>query len=225
MIIQELPEMERPREKLFRYGQANLTNAELIALLLGTGSKGQSAIGLAENLLAMDETGLLHLTGCSVEELSKIKGMGLAKASRLLAALELGGRIATTQRSKKSKIESTSDVVRIFMEKMRYHKKEHFNALLLNAKGEILAVETIAVGDLSSSIVHPREAFLAAVKRSAAAVIFIHNHPSGNPKPSPQDIDVTHRLCETGKILGIHVLDHIIIGDGVYISMKEKNII
>lgn len=225
MIIQELPEMERPREKLFRYGQAHLTNAELIALLLGTGSRGQSAIGLAENLLALDENGLLYLTGCSVEELSDIKGMGPAKASRLLAALELGGRIATTQRSKKSKIESTSDVVRIFMEKMRYHKKEHFNALLLNAKGEILAVENIAVGDLSSSIVHPREAFLAAVKRSAAAVIFIHNHPSGNPKPSPQDIDVTRRLCETGKILGIHVLDHIIIGDGVYISMKEKNII
>lgn len=225
MIIQELPEMERPREKLSRYGQAQLTNTELIALLLGTGSRGLSAIGLAENLLALDETGLLYLSECSVEELSEIKGMGLAKASRLLAAIELGSRISTTQRSKKAKIESTSDVVQIFMEKMRYHKKEYFNALLLNAKGEILAVETVAVGDLSSSIVHPREAFLAAVRRSAAAVIFIHNHPSGNPKPSPQDIDVTHRLCETGKILGIHVLDHIIIGDGIYISMKEKKII
>jgi DNA repair protein RadC len=225
MIIRELPEVERPREKLSRYGQGNLTNTELIALLLGTGSKGESAIGLAENLLAMDEDGLLYLANCSVEELSNVKGMGLAKASKVLAAIELGVRVSTTPRSEKTKIESTADVVQIFMEKMRYHKKEYFNVLLLNAKGGILAVETVAVGDLSSSIVHPREAFLSAVRRSAAAVIFIHNHPSGNPKPSPQDIEVTKRLCETGKILGIHVLDHIIIGDGDYISMKEKKII
>lgn len=225
MIIRELPTIERPREKLTRYGQAHLTNTELIALLLGTGSKGESAIGLAENLLALDEDGIFHLANCSVEELSKVKGMGLAKASKLLAAMELGSRMSTTQRPEKTKIESTSDVVQIFMEKMRYHKKEYFNVLLLNAKGGILAVETVAVGDLSSSIVHPREAFIAAVRRSAAAVIFIHNHPSGNPKPSPQDIEVTQRLCETGKILGIHVLDHIIIGDGIYISMKEKKII
>lgn len=225
MNIMELPEMERPREKLCRYGQSQLSNAELIALLLGTGSRGESAIHLAENLLSLDGTGLLYLGGCSVEELSAIKGMGSAKASRLLAAIELGTRIATAKPSKKSRIVSTADVVAIFMEKMRYHKKEHFNVLLLNAKGEILAVETVAVGDLSSSIVHPREAFLAAVKRSAAAVIFLHNHPSGNPKPSPQDIEVTQRLCETGKILGIHVLDHIIIGDGIYTSLKEKNII
>lgn len=225
MIIRELPEVERPREKLSRYGQGNLTNAELIALLLGTGSKGESAIGLAENLLSLDVDGLLYLANCSVEELSKVKGMGLAKASRVLAAVELGLRVSTTQRSEKTKIESTADVVQIFMEKMRYHKKEYFNVLLLNAKGGILAVETVAVGDLSSSIVHPREAFISAVRKSAAAVIFIHNHPSGNPKPSPQDIEVTKRLCETGKILGIHVLDHIIIGDGDYISMKEKKII
>jgi len=225
MIIRELPEVERPREKLIRYGKEHLTNTELIALLLGTGSKGESAIGLAENLLSMDDDGLLHLANCSVEELSGIKGMGPAKAGKLLAAMELGSRMATTQRPERVRIESTFDVVGIFMEKMRYHKKEYFNVLLLNAKGGILAVETIAVGDLSSSIVHPREAFLAAVKRSAAAVIFIHNHPSGNPKPSPQDIEVTQRLCETGKILGINVLDHIIIGDGTYISMKEKKII
>jgi DNA repair protein RadC len=225
MSIRELPEAERPREKLLRFGQEHLTNTELIALLLGTGSRGESAIGLAENLLALDGDGLLHLANCSVEELSGIKGMGLAKASKLLAAIELGSRMATTQRPEKTMIESTADVVGIFMEKMRYHKKEYFNVLLLNAKGGILAVETVAVGDLSSSIVHPREAFIAAVRRSAAAVIFLHNHPSGNPKPSPQDIEVTHRLCETGKILGIHVLDHIIIGDGIYISMKEKKII
>ena len=225
MIIMELPEMERPREKLCRFGQANLTNGELIALLLGTGSKGESAIRLAEKLLSLDETGLPYLGGCSVEELSQIKGMGKAKASRLLAAIELGSRLATAKPSQKAKIASTADVVSIFMEKMRYHKKEYFNVLLLNAKGEILAEETVAVGDLCSSIVHPREAFLGAVKRSAAAVIFLHNHPSGNPKPSPQDIEVTERLCETGKILGIHVLDHIVIGDGTYVSMKEKNII
>lgn len=193
MIIRELPEAERPREKLLRFGQGQLTNTELIALLLGTGSKGESAIGLAENLLSLDGDGLLHLANCSVEELSGVKGMGPAKASKLLAAIELGSRMSTTQRPDKAMIQSTSDVVDIFMEKMRYHKKEYFNVLLLNAKGGILAVETVAVGDLSSSIVHPREAFIAAVRRSAAAVIFLHNHPSGNPKPSPQDIEVTQR--------------------------------
>jgi len=225
MIIRELPENERPREKMSRLGRAQLTNSELLALLLGTGSQGQSSINLAEQLLSMDCDGLLHLTSCSLEELSSIKGIGPAKACKLLAAIELGKRLATMPRTERTKIESTDDVVRMFMEEMRYHKKEYFNVLLLNAKGGILSVQTVAIGDLSSSIVHPREAFSEAVKRSAAAVIFIHNHPSGNPKPSPQDIDVTKRLCETGKILGIHVLDHIIIGDGTYISMKEKRII
>jgi DNA repair protein RadC len=225
MILRELPSLERPREKLLRYGPPQLTSAELIALLLGTGSKGESAVRLAENLLALNEDGLLYLADCSVEELSAVKGVGPAKAATLLAAMELGTRMSSARRSEKTTIESTFDVVSIFMEKMRHHKKEYFNVLLLNAKGGILAVETVAVGDLSSSIVHPREAFVSAVKRSAAAVIFIHNHPSGNPKPSPQDIEVTQRLCETGKILGIHVLDHIIIGDGTYVSMKEKKII
>lgn len=225
MTIKELPENERPREKMIRLGREQLTNAELLALLLGTGSPGLSSINLAEKLLALDQDGILHLANCSIEELSSLKGIGTGKASKLMAAIELGKRMATMPRIDRTRIESTQDVVQIFMEEMRYHKKEYFNVLLLNAKGGLLSVQTVAIGDLSSSIVHPREAFTEAVKRSAAAVIFLHNHPSGNPKPSPQDIEVTKRLMETGKILGIHVLDHIVIGDGTYVSMKEKGII
>ena len=225
MKIRELPETERPREKLTRNGRESLSNMELLAILLGTGSAGESAIGLAERILSQGHHGVRFLEGCTLEELSQIRGMGLAKASTLVAAVELGKRISTTPIEAKIWIRSTEDVVGIFMEEMRYHSKEYFNVLLLNAKGMVLAKERIAVGDLSSSIVHPREAFHAAVRRSAAAVIFLHNHPSGNPSPSPQDIEVTERLCETGRILGIQVLDHIIIGDGEYYSMKEKNII
>jgi len=225
MNLRNLPETERPREKLARHGLERLSNSELLALVLGTGTRGESALRLAETLLALDPEGLPHLERCSLEELSRIRGMGAAKAARLLAALELGKRMASQPRKARERIASTEDAARMFMEPMRYHTKEYFNVLLLDAKGGLLATETVAVGDLSSSIVHPREAFRPAVRRSAAAVIFLHNHPSGNPAPSPQDVEVTERLVQTGKILGIQVLDHIIIGDGTYLSMKEKNLL
>lgn len=225
MNLKKMPATERPREKLLRSGRESLSNGELIALILCTGTQGDSALSLAERLLSLDPDGLLYLEHCTAEELSEIRGIGHAKAARLLASVELGKRMASQPRRNRERISSTEDVVRMFMEQMRYHKKEYFNVLLLDAKGGVLALDTIAVGDLSSSIVHPREAFRAAVRRSAAAVIFLHNHPSGNPGPSPQDLEVTERLVETGRILGIQVLDHIIIGDGTYISLKEKNLI
>ncbi|MGI6737652.1 MAG: RadC family protein [Anaerovoracaceae bacterium] len=220
MRIRELPSGERPREKMQRHGSAALSSGELLAILLRTGTREKTALALAEELLAMDPGGLRHLANCTIEELSRLHGIGPAKACQIKAAVELGRRIATMPREPHAVIRCTEDAVGLFMETMRYYPKEHFRALLLSAKGEIIAEETISIGDLSTSIVHPRESFAGAIRRSAAAVLFVHNHPSGDPQPSRDDIEVTKRLCEAGRILGIRVLDHIIIGDGRWISMK-----
>lgn len=225
MVIRELPEYERPREKMCREGSRALSNGELIALLLSSGTRNKTAVQLAEEILALDPGGIVYLTECSLEELLSIDGVGRAKACQLLAAVELGRRIATSPRSTRQRVASTKDVANIFMERMRYYKKEFFNVLLINAKGDIIGEETVTIGDISSSIVHPRESFASAIKRGAAAVIFVHNHPSGDPEPSKEDIAVTKRLCRAGEILGIRVLDHVIIGDGKYRSFKESELI
>ena len=225
MIIREMPESERPREKLRMNGAKSLTNAELLAVLLASGTKEKTAMDLAEEILSMSPEGIVYLTECAFEELAGISGMGLAKTSQLLAAVELGSRIATTPRRKRDRVSSPEDIANIFMEKMRYYRKEYFNVVLFNAKGDIIAEENITVGDLSSSIVHPRESFSSAVRRGAAAVAFVHNHPSGDPSPSEEDVLVTKRLAQAGSILGIRVLDHVIIGDGRYSSLREKGLI
>lgn len=225
MIIKEMAPCERLIEKMFDSGIKSLSNAELLAVLLGSGTNRKSAVRLAEEILAIDDDGIRHLADITIDELRSVRGVKTVKASRIIAAIELGQRIATCVDNDKKYIMSTADVVATCMERMRYLKKEYFNCLLLNTKGMIIKEENISIGDLSSSIVHPREAFSEAIKRSAASVIFVHNHPSGDPEPSLEDIHTTKRLIEAGKILGIAVLDHIIIGDGVYSSFKEKRII
>ncbi len=225
MKIKDMLLFERPREKMVFYGKEALSNAELLALLIKTGTSKESALNIAEKMLNINAEGLRGLSENSVEELSQFEGIGIAKASVILAAVELGKRISAWETLDRQNIKSVHDVVDIFMENMRYLKKEYFETLLLDAKGSIIAKETISVGDLCSSIVHPRETFKSAVKRSAAAVIFVHNHPSGDPSPSDEDVKTTNRLIEVGNILGISVLDHIIIGDGTFISMKSKGMI
>lgn len=220
--IKELPSEERPREKLVRYGVEALSNSELLAILLRTGTKDASAITLANRILALEREGLSYLCNCTAEELSEIPGIGTAKSSQIIAAIELGRRIATKPKEKRVNIKSPNDVASLFIEEMRYLKKEFFKVLLLNTKNEIIRIENISIGSLNSSVVHPREVFCSAVRKSACSVVFIHNHPSGNPAPSQTDIDITKRLVEAGDILGIKVLDHLIIGDGIYISLKEK---
>ena len=165
------------------------------------------------------------LAECSPEELGRIKGMGQAKICTVLAAVELGKRIAAAPVRDRNLIRSSSDIADLFMEKMRYYKKEHFVSLMINAKGEIIEETEVSIGDLCSSSTHPREVFVDAVKRSAGSVVFLHNHPSGDPSPSDTDIQTTKRLIEAGTILGIPVLDHIIIGDGIYVSMKAMGLI
>ena len=224
MIIRELPTEERPREKLISLGCSVVSNAELLAILIGTGTKDRSALDLAASLLAAEEDGLGNLAGSTPEEICRISGMGIAKACRIIAAFELGRRLATRPLPGRVLITSPDSIADLFMEEMRYYRKEFFQVLLLNSKGEIISIEKSSVGDLSSTIVHPREIFSGAVRRSAAAVVFVHNHPSGNPEPSGEDQEVTLRLIEAGKILGIRVLDHIIIGDGIYVSFRQRNL-
>lgn len=224
-LIKDLPFEERPREKLIQCGAGALSNSELLAILIGTGTKEMSAIMLANRVLALEKEGISYLAGCLPEELSEIRGMGMAKSCQIIAAIELGKRIATKPRMNKVNIKSPDEVASLFIEEMRYLKKEYFKVLLLNTKNEIIMIENISVGSLNSSVVHPREVFCTAIKKSACSLIAVHNHPSGNPAPSQADIDITKRLMEAGELLGIKVLDHLIIGDGVYISLKEKLLI
>ena len=220
MKIKHLPKDERPMEKSLSKGIESLSNGELLALLINSGTRERSAMALAEEVLAIDESGISHLRESSMEELMSISGIGSAKASRIMAAVELGKRIAAKPAKKGDKVESDEDIAGLFMEELRYKKKEIFIALLLDSKGRVISAETVSVGELTSTLVHPREVFSQAVKRSAAAVVFVHNHPSGDPSPSRDDLETTERLVACGNILGIRVIDHLIIGDGRYISIR-----
>ncbi len=223
--ILEIPKDERPREKLLKYGSKSLTNSELIGILLRVGSKKDTAITLGQKILRENEKGLLNLVDATPESLNKFHGISNAKAATLLAAVELGKRISTTKASETFKITSPQDVSALVMEEMRYYKKEYFKIILLDTKNKVIEINTISIGSLNSSIVHPREVFLEAVKKSSASMILLHNHPSGEVQPSREDINITQRLIKAGDIMGIKVLDHIIIGDGNYLSFKEENII
>ena len=225
MKLNELPVWEKPREKMLRDGVQSLSTAEVIAVVLRTGTQKKSAIELATEVLSMDRRGLRHLAECTPEELCSVHGLGEAKACELLAAIELGKRLASQPPEHGPLIRKPEDIAGIFMEKLRYEKREHFKCLLVNARGEVIEENEISVGDLTSSTSHPREVFHGAIRRSAGSVAFVHNHPSGNPEPSPADIETTRRLVDAGQLLGIPVIDHIIIGDGEYVSMKGRGLL
>lgn len=226
LMVRDLPDMERPREKLLLKGAQSLSDAELLAILLRTGTREDSVIRVAEKLLSVYKNESLgEFANLSVNDFSKIKGIGKVKAITVLAALELGKRLAEAPSIERKKITSPQDVVNYFMPRFRYEKKEHFIVVLLDTKNHILATPVISVGCLNSSIVHPREVFREAIVHFAAAMILVHNHPSGDPTPSKEDIHVTHKLIEAGGLMDIKVIDHIIIGDNCYISLKEERVI
>lgn len=225
MNIRQLPSSEKPREKLLRRGRESLSNTEILSILIGSGTRTKSAMELAAEIISIHKSGIRYLAECSPEELTKVKGIGTAKACEILAAVELGKRIATIAVDEKTVIRSSADIAEMFMEKMRYYKKEHFVSLMINAKGQIIEEVEVSIGDLCSSTTHPREVFIDAVRRSAGSVVFIHNHPSGDPTPSEADIMTSRRLAEVGELLGIPVLDHIVIGDGTFVSMKARGMI
>ena len=225
MLIKSLPEDERPQEKALKNGVGALSDAELIALIIRTGRQNSSSISLAEEVLSICDEGLFSMGTFDVEDLLKISGIGPGKASTLMAAVELGKRIAASRKPGKYVADDPDTIADMFMENLRYEQKEYFKSVIVNSKSEIVSVDNVSVGELSSTIGHPREVFSRAIKKSAYGVIFVHNHPSGDPTPSEQDIVTTKRLVEGGDILGIKVLDHVIIGDGRYESMRSMDII
>ncbi|MFD1018908.1 RadC family protein [Thalassobacillus hwangdonensis] len=220
-MIKDVPKQDRPRERMLDLGPGHLSNQELLAILLGSGTKSESVMTVASRVL-MHFEGLSLLKDASVEELTAIKGIGTAKAVLLLSALELGKRLHQLKPGERYIIRSPEDGADFVMEEMRDLQQEHFICLFLNTKNQVLHRQTIFIGSLNASIVHPREVFKEAVKRSAASIICAHNHPSGDPTPSQEDINVTRRLSECGKMIGIELLDHLVIGDRKFISLKEK---
>jgi DNA repair protein RadC len=224
--VHDLPVTERPRERLIKFGVESLSIPELLALILGRGTKGKSVLVTASELLQRYKS-LKKLAGASINELCTIQGIGEAKATQIKAALELAKRMEDDDSVKitKTAVKCPEDILHIIKKDLKGKKKEHFILALLDTRNHLIAIRTISIGSLDTSIVHPREVFLEAVSNSAASVIFIHNHPSGNPEPSEEDIKLTRQLIEAGKLLDIDVLDHIIIGDDGYLSMKAKNLI
>jgi DNA repair protein RadC len=215
------PEMERPRERLLREGAEALSDAQLLAILLRIGRRQSSALHVAMEVLARVD-GLMGLAHRGIEDLCQVPGIGPAKAAQLRAAIELGKRALATPLSTGTKIGSSADLYRHYHPRLRDLRHEVFKAVLLDAKHAILRDVTVSEGSLTLSIVHPREVFSLAVRESAAAVIFLHNHPSGDPQPSPEDRALTTRLVAAGNLLGIPVLDHLIIGDGRYVSFADR---
>ncbi|SMF03168.1 DNA replication and repair protein RadC [Priestia filamentosa] len=221
VMIQDFPDDERPRERLLSFGASHLSNNELLAILLRTGTKEESVLQLANRILHKYD-GLHLMNQATVEELTSIKGIGMAKAIQIIAALEIGRRVANLHVTDRYVVRSPEDGANYVMEEMRHLSQEHFVCLFLNTKNQVLLKKTIFIGSLNSSIVHPRDIFREALRRSAASIICIHNHPSGSPEPSKEDIEVTKRLKECGILMGIDILDHIIIGDRKFVSLREK---
>ena len=220
--IKEIPVDDRPREKMASKGATALTDAELVAILLRTGTAEKSALDIASELTA--DGGLYkRLAGITrLNELMNIKGLGQAKAATVLAALEIGRRIASAKPVEKIHLSCPQDVAEFLMPRLRYAVKEQFIVILLNGKNKVVGTEVISEGSLSSSVVHPREVYASALLHHAAAIMVAHNHPSGDPKPSDEDREITSLLAQSGKVLGIPLVDHIVIGDGTYYSFLEN---
>lgn len=223
--VHDLPLSERPRERLAKLGTEALSSQEILALILGRGVKGESVMVTAQKLLTKFGN-LKNLAAASAEELTQIKGIGPAKAAQIKATFELSKRLENYPvDASKLTVKSPEDVVKTARNLLKGKKKEHFLVLCLDTRNHLIKTNIVSIGSLDCSIVHPREVFKEAISSSAASVIFIHNHPSGDPTPSEDDIKMTKRLIEAGEIVGIEVLDHIVICDSEHLSMKAKNLV
>lgn len=222
--VRDLPQSERPRERLLRLGAEALSAQEVLALIIGRGVRGESVLSIAHRLLQRfhDFQGIAR---ASVEDLSLITGIGKAKACQLKAALELARRLEGYPEAGQSTIGTAEEVVKAVKAKVQGKKKEHFLAVLLNVRNQLLHIAEISIGSLSATVVHPREVFQEALAVHAASVIFVHNHPSGDPQPSDDDVKLTRRLVEAGRIMGVEVLDHIIVADRRFVSMKSRGLV
>ncbi len=222
-MIRDLPVGERPRERLQHYGPAALATAELIAIMLRMGVAGQSAVALAQSLLAQFD-GLPGLARATIAELCTIKGIGEAKAVQLKAALELGRRLLIASPQDRPQIKSPADAANLLMMEMSLFDQEHLRVILLDTKNHVLAIETVYQGNVNTAVIRVGELFRDAIRQNCAAIIVVHNHPSGDPTPSPEDVHITEQMVEAGNLLDIEVLDHIIVGNQRYVSLKERGL-
>ncbi|MDH3998423.1 MAG: DNA repair protein RadC [Desulfuromonadales bacterium] len=224
--IKDWPEADRPREKLLSTGAATLSDTELLALILRTGNanSGASALDLSRAVFARFGS-LRALAAASASELCELAGIGPAKAAEIMAVSELARRFATTALAPGTRFSSSKEVFDHFHERLRHRKKEVFLSLLLDSKNRVIREVQVSEGSLNASIVHPREVFAPIIRESAAAVLFVHNHPSGDPSPSREDMELTTRLRDAGSLMGVRVLDHIIIGSGSYTSLADKGLL
>ena len=215
---------ERPYEKCEQYGAENLTDAELLAVLLRTGTKGENSLQLAKRILHPDfaQEGILNIHQWSMEQLLEIKGIGSVKAIQILCLSGLAKRLSKAEAQSGLNFSAPETIAQYYMEDMRHRKKEAMKLLLLNSKTKLIGESELSLGTVNTTLVSPREAFVEALRRNAVAVILLHNHPSGDPTPSKQDILITRRVTEAGRLIGVELLDHIIIGDNCFISLRNK---
>lgn len=218
--IYDLPKEERPRERFVRYGSESLSTSELIALILGSGTKSRPVLQLAQEVLVKFGT-LQQLAEATLAEILEIKGIGLAKALQLKAALGLGLRASKSPITNKYRIEHPLHAYHLIKDELEAEKREHFVVILQDAKGYVICHEVVSIGTLSQTLVHPREVFYPAIRHKAASMIVAHNHPSGDPTPSPQDIDLTKSLLQASQLIGIPLHDHLIVGRSSYLSMRQ----
>lgn len=223
MKIKALPLDDRPREKLIKNGPETLSDSELLAIILRTGNKRENVINISNKLF--NKYNLKSLSRVSMGTLKKELGIGDVKACQIVSCFELGRRLAKFKEDKKHHIKNAKDIAKVFIPEMSSLKKEYFKGIYLDSRKKVIKEETIFIGSLNESVIHPREIFQVALNENAAALILLHNHPSGDPKPSVQDIEITKGLVKAGNILGIPVLDHIIIGNNKYVSLREKGLI
>jgi len=216
--IRDLPKVDRPRERLQRKGPGALSNSELLAIMLGSGMPGKNVLEVAEHLLR--KFGSKRLFEVSFDELCQVPGIGEVKAMQLIAAFELSKRVLLGQQENTTIVETPEDVYKL-SKRIHRLKKEHFLAYLLDARNALIAEETISVGTLTMAVVHPREVFEPAIRHSAAGIVLVHNHPSGDPTPGDEDRRLTERLVQAGKLMGIEILDHVIVTRNGYTSLRE----
>ena len=222
--VREMPEEDRPRERLERLGAEALRDAELLAVLFRTGTREMGAVALADALLR-DFGDLRAVARASIEQLMQVKGLGRVKAIEIKAALELGTRLASHTETRRARIQGAEDVSRLLMTRFKQCETEQFKCLLMNTKNEVLKVVDVASGSLDHVDAIPRDVFRQAVRDGVSRVIVCHNHPSGDPEPSRDDLAITKRLVDSGQTLGVSVLDHVIFGDGRYVSLAERNLL
>ena len=222
--VRDLPRQERPRERLQKFGPEALSAQELLALVIGRGIPNKSVMNIAQELLARFGN-VKAISQATIEELSQIKGIGLAKAAQIKACFELGRREELEPELKNFDIKDPESVVKAVRASIKDKAKEHFKLILLNPRNKIIGISTISIGTLNASLVHPREVFKDAIIHSAASVVLAHNHPSGDPEPSEDDLKITKKMVESGKILGIEVLDHIIIAKNGFKSLANEGLI